>query len=75
VEGLVLGGLVSWGQVALTLVVGGGLVRTLPVELLSILQSGNDRVAAIAALILSFPPIIGIGLLTLGARRTGASFQ
>lgn len=72
-EATVLGGLVSWGQVAITLVVGGGLVRTLPVELMSIVQSGNDRVAAVAALMLSVPPMLGIGLLTMGARRTGAS--
>ena len=72
-EGLILGGLVSWGQLALTLVVGGGLVRTLPVELLSIVQSGNDQVAAFAALMLSVPPMFAIGLLTVGARRTGAS--
>lgn len=75
VEAVVLGGLVSWGQVALTLVVGGGLVRTLPVELMSIVQSGNDRVAAIAALMLSLPPMLGIGLLTMGARRAGATIQ
>jgi len=72
-EALILGALVSWAQLAITLVVGGGVVRTLPVELLAIIQSGNDRMAAIAALLLSVPPIIGIGLLTLGVRRTGAS--
>src|SRR5262245_16975033 len=31
-EAMLLGGLVSWGQFAVTLLVGGGLVRTLPVE-------------------------------------------
>jgi putative spermidine/putrescine transport system permease protein len=72
-EAMVLGSLISWGQVAITLLVGGGLVRTLPIELMSIVQSGNDRVAALAALMLSLPPMLGIGLLTLGARRTGAS--
>lgn len=72
-EGLILGGLISWGQVALTLLVGGGLVRTLPVELLSIVQSGNDQAAAFAALILGVPPMFAIGLLAVGAERTGAS--
>ena len=48
-------------------------VRTLPVELLSILQSGNDQAGAFAALILSVPPMFAIGLLTVGAKRTGAS--
>ena len=72
-EGLILGGLVSWGQLALTLLVGGGLVRTLPVELMSIVQSGNDQVGAFAALILAVPPLFAIGLLAIGAERTGAS--
>ena len=72
-EALILGALVSWAQLALTLVIGGGLVRTLPLELLSLIQSGDDRIAAMAALLLSAPPIVGIGLLTMGVRRTGAS--
>ena len=72
-EGFILGGLVSWGQLAITLLVGGGLVRTLPVELLSIVQSGNDQIAAVAALLLGVPPMLAIGLLTVGARRTGAA--
>ncbi len=72
-EGAILGGLISWGQVATTLLVGGGLVRTLPVELLSLVQSGNDQVGALAALVLSLPPTLTIGLLALGARRTGAT--
>ena len=72
-EALLLGSLVSWGQFAVTLLVGGGLVRTLPVELMSIIQSGNDRVAALAALMLSLPPTLGVGVLTMAARRTGAS--
>jgi putative spermidine/putrescine transport system permease protein len=72
-EGLVLGGLVSWGQLALTLLVGGGVVRTLPVELLSLVQSGNDQLGAWAALLLSVPPAVSIGVLSVGTRRTGAS--
>jgi putative spermidine/putrescine transport system permease protein len=72
-EGLVLGGLVSWGQLAITLLVGGGLVRTLPVELMSLVQSGADQVGAFVALILSVPPMFAIGLLTVAARRAGAA--
>ena len=72
-EGLVLGGLVSWSQLAITLLVGGGIVRTLPLELLSIVRSGNDQLGAFAALILSLPPMLAIALLTMAARRTGAS--
>ena len=72
-EAVVLGALVSWGQLAITLLIGGGVVRTLPVELLSIVQSGNDQLAALAALVLSVPPVLAIGLLQTGIRRTGAS--
>lgn len=71
-EGAVLGGLVSWGQLALTLLVGGGVVRTLPVELLSFVQSGNDQFGALAALVLSVPPLAAIGLLKAGTARSGA---
>ncbi|MGE0590952.1 MAG: ABC transporter permease [Vicinamibacterales bacterium] len=71
-EAVVLGALVSWGQLAITLLIGGGLVRTLPVELLSFVQAGNDQLGALAALVLSAPPMLAIGLLRGGARRTGA---
>lgn len=72
-EGLVLGALVSWGQLALTLLVGGGVVRTLPVEVLSLVRSGNDQAGALAALALSLPPALGLGLLARAARQTGAT--
>ncbi len=72
-EAVVLGGLVSWGQLAITLLIGGGVVRTLPLELLSFVQSGNDQLGALAALVLSVPPMLAIGLLQMGVRRTGAS--
>ncbi|MEP7305719.1 MAG: ABC transporter permease subunit [Acidobacteriota bacterium] len=72
IEGLMLGGLVSWGQLAITLLIGGGVVRTLPVEVLSLVRSGNDQLGSVAALALSVPPMLAIGLLTAGARRTGA---
>lgn len=71
-EALVLGALVSWGQLALTLLVGGGAVRTLPVELLSLLQAGDDRVGAAAAVALTIPPLLALGLLQVSARRAGS---
>ncbi len=74
VEGSVLGALVSWGQLALSLVIGGGLVRTLPIELLSLVGSGNDQHGALAALLLTIPPAVGLGLLQLAVRRTGAAW-
>jgi putative spermidine/putrescine transport system permease protein len=72
-EAVVLGALVSWGQLAISLVIGGGLVRTLPVELLSLVRSGNDQHGAMAALLLTLPPALALGVLQLGTRRTGAA--
>jgi len=71
VEAVVLGALISWAQLALTLVVGAGAVRTLPVELLALVRSGDDRLAAAAALALTVPPALAVSLLARGARRTG----
>ncbi len=70
-EAVVLGGLVSWGQLALTLLVGGGVVRTMPVEILAIIRSGDDHLAAIAALMLTAPPLLALSVLRGGAERTG----
>ncbi len=71
-EAVVLGGLVSWGQLATTLLIGGGAVRTLPIEVLSFVQSGNDQLGSLSALLLTLPPMAAIGLLRAGATRTGA---
>jgi putative spermidine/putrescine transport system permease protein len=73
VEGMLLGALVSWGQLAISLVVGGGLVRTLPLELLSLVRSGNDQHGALAAIVLTIPPALGLGLLQSAVRRTGTA--
>ena len=72
-EAVLLGGLVSWGQLALTLLVGGGAVRTLPVELLSYVRAGDDRLGAAAALLLTLPPLLSLGLLSLSTNRTGVA--
>lgn len=69
-EAVALGALVSWGQLALTLLVGGGLVRTMPVELLAIIRSGDDHLASIAALLLTIPPLVALSVLKGGAERT-----
>ncbi len=71
VQAIALGALVSWGQVALTLIVGGGIVRTLPVELLAFVRAGDDRLGAAAAILLTVPPLLAFGLVQAGARRTG----
>jgi len=72
-EAVVLGALVSWGQLALTLLVGGGVVRTLPVELLAIIRSGDDHLASVAALLLTLPPLLALGALRGGAETTGVA--
>lgn len=71
VEGIVLGALVSWGQLALTLLVGGGLVRTLPVELLAFVRAGDDQLGAAASLVLMAPPVLALRLLHTATRRAG----
>lgn len=71
--GVLLGALVSWGQLALTALIGGGVVRTLPVELLAFVRAGDDQLGAAAALVLALPPVLAIGLLHAATRRAGAS--
>lgn len=69
-EGAVLGFLVSWAQVPLTLLVGGGVVRTLPIEVLAYVQAGQDRYAATGALLLIVPAVAALAAVTLAVRRT-----
>lgn len=71
-EALALGFLVSWAQVALTLLVGGGAVRTLPLDVLAMLQSGQDQRAAAGALALTIPALIVLGASRIAARNTSA---
>lgn len=71
-DALALGFLVSWAQVALTLLVGGGAVRTLPLDVLAMLQSGQDQRAAAGALALAIPAMIVIGASRMAARNTAA---
>ena len=61
--------LVSWSQVALTLVVGGGAVRTLPLELFAYVRAGEDARAAVGALLLAAPAAAALGALRWAARR------
>ena len=69
-EAAALGFLVSWAQVPLTLVIGGGAVRTLPVEVLAYVQAGQDRYAATGALLLLLPAVAILGAAALAVRRT-----
>jgi putative spermidine/putrescine transport system permease protein len=70
-EAFALGFLVSWSQVALTLLIGGGRVRTLPLELFGYLRSGQERYAATGALLLTVPPLVALAAARFAARRTG----
>jgi putative spermidine/putrescine transport system permease protein len=71
-EALALGFLVSWAQVPLTLLIGGGAVRTLPLEVLAFVRAGQDRYAATGALLLIVPAAAAI-VLGLLARRSEAA--
>jgi len=68
-EAFALGFLISWSQVALTLLVGAGQVRTLPLELFSYLRSGQERYAAAGALALTLPPLLALAAARFAARR------
>ena len=61
--------LVSWTQFALTLVVGAGAVRTLPLEVFALVRAGQDAHAAAGALVLTLPAVALLAALRLAARR------
>ena len=68
--GAAIGFLVSWSQFALTLLVGGGAVRTLPLEVFAYVRAGEDRAAAVGALLLIVPPALALAALRWSVRRT-----
>jgi putative spermidine/putrescine transport system permease protein len=61
--------LVSWAQVALTLLVGGGAVRALPIEVLALVRAGQETDAAVGALLLVLPAMVALSALRRGAAR------
>ncbi|MBA3497893.1 MAG: ABC transporter permease subunit, partial [Gemmatimonadales bacterium] len=69
-DGFLLGFLVSWSQVPLTLLVGGGAVRALPIEVFALVRSGQDAAAATGALVLLLPAVAALAATRLGAART-----
>lgn len=71
-EVFALAWLVSWAQVPLTLLVGAGAVRTLPVEVLSFVSAGQDRWASTGALLLVAPALVALAALRVAVRRTAA---
>lgn len=66
VDAALLGFLVSWAQVPLTLVIGQGRVRSLTVEVLTLLEAGQDGLAAAGSLLLVVPPILLMGVAVWG---------
>ncbi|MBC7680457.1 MAG: ABC transporter permease subunit, partial [Pseudorhodobacter sp.] len=54
--------LISWGEYVLTLLVGGGTVKTLPLLLYSYLGSTDTPVAAALGLALVLPPVLLLAL-------------
>ena len=71
-EALVIGFLISWSQFALTLVIGGGEVRALPLEVFTYLRAGQDQPAAVGALLLVLPAAAAFVALRWAAQRTVA---
>ncbi|MEO5589189.1 MAG: ABC transporter permease subunit [Gemmatimonadaceae bacterium] len=72
VEAFALGFLVSWAQVPLTLLIGQGLVKTLPLELMAFVSAGQDHLAATAGLVLTIPPLALLAVAGLSLRRMRA---
>jgi putative spermidine/putrescine transport system permease protein len=72
-EAIAVGFLISWTQVALTLVVGGGAVRTLPLEVYAFIGAGQDRAAAVGALLLIVPAAGALAALRFAMRRTAVA--
>jgi putative spermidine/putrescine transport system permease protein len=71
-EVALLGFLISWAQVPLTLLVGAGAVRTLPIQVLAYLQAGQDRYAGAGAILLIVPAVAALAAVGLAVRRTEA---
>lgn len=71
-EAFVLGFLVSWAQVPLTLIVGQGRVRSLTVEVLAWVEAGQDTLAAAGSLLLVAPPLLVMAVAAVAFRRAAA---
>lgn len=53
--------LISWSEYILTLLIGGGTVRTLPLLLFSAIGSSDLTAAAALALVIAVPPLVLVG--------------
>lgn len=64
--------LISWSQVLLSLLIGGGAVTTLPMLLLAFIGSGDYALAGALAWVLLAPAFLLVGLATRWAQAPGA---
>ncbi|MEP6834285.1 MAG: ABC transporter permease subunit [Gemmatimonas sp.] len=70
-DALALAFLISWAQVPLTLLIGGGLVRTLPIDVFAAIRAGDDARAASGSILLIVPALLAIAGVRVAVRRTG----
>jgi putative spermidine/putrescine transport system permease protein len=54
--------LISWSEYILTLLIGGGTVRTLPLLLFALIGSADLTAAAALSLVIAAPPVLLVGL-------------
>jgi putative spermidine/putrescine transport system permease protein len=54
--------LISWSEYILTLLIGGGTVRTLPLLLFAAIGSADLTAAAALSLVIAVPPVLLVGL-------------
>lgn len=62
--------MVSWSEYILTLLIGGGTVRTLPLLLFAAIGSSDLTAAAALSLVVALPPLL---LVVASARRLGGA--
>ena len=62
--------LISWSEYILTLLIGGGTVRTLPLLLFAAIGSSDLTAAAALSLVVAAPPLV---LVVVTARRLGGA--
>lgn len=63
--------LISWSQVLVTLLIGGGTVTTLPMLLLAFVASGDHALAAALSLVLLIPAFVVLGAAIRLSRTAG----
>jgi putative spermidine/putrescine transport system permease protein len=65
--------LISWSEYVLTLLIGGGVVKTLPLLLFAYVGSADTPVAAMLSLVVVLPPLLLLVLTSRVLARRGAA--